>query len=185
MLSSFSPDFVDHFKFIVAVSSTTVFIHTLTTCCLTYSCCIFHFFYPGECSFSSGSCSIAHSPTWNQNLWLTQSLSGTISSPGYPASIGQPIQCYWKILVPIGYTIKLSFEVYLLPSSCKYTCLRIYNGLDSSKTLLANLSGGGYAQTFFSSGRSMLLKFEGNSDMTYMGNCKFKASYAGLKTSKV
>ena len=104
--------------------------------------------------------------------------SGTITSPNYPRNYPSNANCVWRITVPPGYRVQLSFSAFNLEShsSCNYDYVELRNGFSSSSPLIAKYCGTS-APTRTANGRSIYVKFRSDGSFTRTG---FRASFVAV-----
>ncbi|XP_075703444.1 procollagen C-endopeptidase enhancer 1 isoform X2 [Rhinoderma darwinii] len=86
--------------------------------------------------------------------------SGYIASEGFPSYYPHNKKCVWKITVPEGHVVILSFRVLDMESdpSCRYDYLNVYNGHDMSSQRLARVCGTFRPGALTSTGSQMMLE---------------------------
>ncbi|KAM3910115.1 procollagen C-endopeptidase enhancer 2-like [Leptodactylus fuscus] len=86
--------------------------------------------------------------------------SGYIGSEGFPSNYPHNKRCVWKITVPEGHVIILSFRLLDMESdpTCRYDYLNIYNGHDTSSQRLARVCGTFRPGALMSTGPKMMLE---------------------------
>ncbi|BHF76112.1 Bone morphoproteintic protein 1 [Sparganum proliferum] len=86
---------------------------------------------------------------------------GNITSPGYPDEYPPRMECDWKIAVPAGFSILLTFSRFeLLPEDdCPYNYLAIYDGPSDSSPLLRRLCGAQMPAPIKSSNNTVTVRF--------------------------
>ncbi|XP_056410151.1 procollagen C-endopeptidase enhancer 1 [Hyla sarda] len=86
--------------------------------------------------------------------------SGYIASEGFPSNYPHNKRCVWKITVPEGHVVILSFRLLDMESdpTCRYDYLNIYNGHDTSSQRLARVCGTFRPGALMSSGPQMMLE---------------------------
>ncbi|CAJ0591062.1 unnamed protein product [Cylicocyclus nassatus] len=87
---------------------------------------------------------------------------GIIYSPGYPDNYANQLDQFYTITVNPGYYIHLTLYDFKTEACCDK--LYIWNGLDTSRPTIANISGDATGQTFSSSGSVLTMLF--NTDIT-------------------
>ncbi|XP_056290732.1 cubilin [Pseudoliparis swirei] len=103
---------------------------------------------------------------------------GYITSPNYPQSYPQNIDCIWVVSAPNGEAVQIDFEedIYIEPTaSCVYDYLELRDGSTTNSDLISRLCGNNRPSTQHSAGSSMLLRFRTDSSVTHKG---FKAKYS-------
>ncbi|XP_073510663.1 procollagen C-endopeptidase enhancer 1 [Phyllobates terribilis] len=86
--------------------------------------------------------------------------SGYIASEGFPSYYPHNKKCVWKITVPEGHVVILSFRVLDMESdpTCRYDYLNIYNGHDTGSQRLARVCGTFRPGALMSTGSQMMLE---------------------------
>ncbi|CAJ0947313.1 unnamed protein product [Ranitomeya imitator] len=84
--------------------------------------------------------------------------SGYIASEGFPSYYPHNKKCVWKITVPEGHVVILSFRVLDMESdpTCRYDYLNIYNGHDTGSQRLARVCGTFRPGALMSTGSQMM-----------------------------
>lgn len=108
--------------------------------------------------------------------------SGTIKSPNYPSNYGNRANCIWKLNVPEGFRIQLTFNSFMVESNsrCKYDSVEIRNGSCTDSPLIGKYCGNTVPPRVTSDGRSLYVKFVSDGSTTYKG---FEASFASVPAS--
>lgn len=86
--------------------------------------------------------------------------SGYIASEGFPSYYPHNKRCVWKITVPEGHVVTLSFRVLDLESdpTCRYDYLNVFNGHDTGSQRLARVCGTFRPGALMSTGSQMMLE---------------------------
>ena len=102
--------------------------------------------------------------------------SGTITSPNYPSNYGSHADCSWRITVPNGFVVRLTFIVFDLESSrnCRYDYVKVE---DTSGSLIGLYCGTKAQFTVSSSGRSLYVRFRSDKNVNKGG---FRASFTAV-----
>nr|XP_020016661.1 cubilin-like [Castor canadensis] len=104
--------------------------------------------------------------------------TGYVTSPNYPASYPQHIDCIWIIAAPPGKSIRLQFEdqfdIEETPN-CTSSYLELRDGVDSNAPVLSKFCGISLPNSQLSSREVMYLRFQSGSSTTHVG---FKAKYS-------
>ncbi|ETN74017.1 CUB domain protein [Necator americanus] len=82
---------------------------------------------------------------------------GIIYSPGYPGDYGNQLNQYYVITVDQGYYIRLTLYDFETEACCDK--LYMWNGVDTTQSTIANVSGDATGQVFSSTGPVMMLLF--------------------------
>ncbi|XP_076296135.1 cubilin [Lasioglossum baleicum] len=93
--------------------------------------------------------------------------SGTISLPTYLNSYHENMQCDWRIQMPVGERIQITWSKFDLESSiaCRFDYIEIYDGPSSESPLLGRFCGSTLPPTLKSNSNVLLVVFK--SDMTF------------------
>ncbi|KAF6769972.1 hypothetical protein AHF37_11429, partial [Paragonimus kellicotti] len=113
--------------------------------------------------------------------------SGTLNSPQYPESYRPSKECVWKIIVPVGYSVALSFHSFQLEKhdTCVYDYLEIRDGLTESAPLLKKLCGSQLPAPIKSTNNVMSVKFVSDSSVEKQGfTATFQKEFDECKTLK-
>ncbi|KAJ8000711.1 hypothetical protein DPEC_G00183190 [Dallia pectoralis] len=104
---------------------------------------------------------------------------GDLLTPGFPEKNYENGALYqWRITVPEGEKIRLTFTSFdLVPEACK-DCVHVYDGHKTGSALLGRFCGGKNPGRVQSSGRTMVVRFKTDATLTSKG---FNATYT--KTS--
>eukprot|EP00057_Strongylocentrotus_purpuratus_P007249 XP_011661723.1 PREDICTED: deleted in malignant brain tumors 1 protein [Strongylocentrotus purpuratus] len=116
---------------------------------------------------------------------LFDSPSGTFTSPYYPGSYDNSMNCEYLIsTTDEQQVVSVTFEFFDLEyhTTCYWDSLTVYDGTSTSDPVLAVLCGNTIPDSLTSSGRSMFLVFKTDSSVTKNG---FSASYQAVVTSMV
>ncbi|TWW74968.1 Procollagen C-endopeptidase enhancer 2 [Takifugu flavidus] len=86
--------------------------------------------------------------------------SGFVGSEGFPNSYKPNSKCTWRITVPEGNVVKLSFRIFNLEadSQCRYDYLDVYNGLSNLVQKLGRFCGTFRPGTLISTTNTMMLE---------------------------
>ncbi|VDK77525.1 unnamed protein product [Dibothriocephalus latus] len=86
---------------------------------------------------------------------------GTITSPGFPSIYLQDKECIWKIQVPAGFSIALTFDTFDLETDkdCSYDYIEIFDGIPFSSPMLQKLCGTDLPNPIWSTSNTMSLHF--------------------------
>lgn len=111
--------------------------------------------------------------------------NGTITVPNYPNNIiPYGIFCAWRITVPAGYRVQLTFEAFRLhkSSQCNDQRLVIRNGNSEFSPLIGRYCGNIKPPIATSSGRSLMLRF-----WSYVrsSNKGFRARYVAVPATTI
>ena len=113
---------------------------------------------------------------------------GAITSPNYPLTYKSNMDCTWKITVPSGKSVRLSFVgTYNLESSCSSSSgynedyVRIRDGSSTTSTSLGKFCGSTKPQPIVTSGRYATVQFKTDSSLQYKG---FYMIYEAVSKSK-
>ena len=104
--------------------------------------------------------------------------SGNFSSPYYPASYPGSWDCYWEILVPSGYRVKLEFHTLDLGTR-GYDNLNIHDGSSSYSPRIGFYDGQYTVCTVYSTGTSLWFRFRAFGHAGYGGK-GFYATYTAV-----
>nr|VZI15898.1 unnamed protein product [Spirometra erinaceieuropaei] len=87
--------------------------------------------------------------------------SGTITSPGYPNDYPPNRECIWRIQVPAGFSIALTFKTFELEDSwgCSNDYVEIYDGLTANSPRLRRLCGSTVPKPVWSTNNTLILRF--------------------------
>ncbi|XP_053576764.1 embryonic protein UVS.2-like [Bombina bombina] len=98
------------------------------------------------------------------------------TSPGYPNFYSSNMHCSYLIKAPAGNKITISFSDFSLESSgyCRYDYVKIYDGDNTSSSLLRTYCGPVNNPSVMSTGNAMLVIFHSDQSTESRG---FKASY--------
>ncbi|KAF7262595.1 hypothetical protein EG68_00126 [Paragonimus skrjabini miyazakii] len=113
--------------------------------------------------------------------------SGTLNSPQYPESYRPSKECVWQIIVPVGYSVALSFHSFQLEKhdTCVYDYLEIRDGLTESAPLLKKLCGSQLPAPIKSTNNVMTVKFVSDSSVEKQGfTATFQKEFDECKTLK-
>nr|VZI15896.1 unnamed protein product [Spirometra erinaceieuropaei] len=110
--------------------------------------------------------------------------NGNISSPDYPNNYPPNSKCIWRIEVPVGFSVLLTFESFDLEeeTDCSFDYLEIFDGSSESSPMLRKLCGSRIPTAVASTKNTLTVKF--NSDN--LGHQKgFKANFKKVIYSEV
>ncbi|KAA3681817.1 uncharacterized protein DEA37_0009101, partial [Paragonimus westermani] len=113
--------------------------------------------------------------------------SGTLNSPQYPESYRPSKECVWQIIVPVGYSVALSFHSFQLEKhdTCVYDYLEVRDGLTESAPLLKKLCGSQLPAPIKSTNNVMTVKFVSDSSVEKQGfTATFQKEFDECKTLK-
>ncbi|XP_052085911.1 MAM and LDL-receptor class A domain-containing protein 2-like [Mytilus californianus] len=101
-------------------------------------------------------------------------LTGSFTSPNYPGRYPNSQNCNYYIVVPIYYTVVLTFTDFITEDCCDY--VNVFDGLTNSDLLLVSLKGDLSAQrkVVKSTANKMLVYFSSDGSLIYPG---FRAIY--------
>jgi hypothetical protein len=125
-----------------------------------------------------GNCSKDFDESWNTNLNLDQSMSGSLTSPGYPSPYPPDIRCYWKITVPYGYRVQLMFSQISLGDTCSTDYIKVKDGLYSFSKSLGKFCKNEASIRIVSTDRRLLVHFQSGKS-SYLGK-GFQAKFSAL-----
>ena len=123
-------------------------------------------------------CSPTAIGTQSFTIKQTSGRPGVIQSPNYPNSYPNNIDCVWKITVPSGRKIKLTFSRLDLQykSLCTADYLELRDGSSSFSSRIGRYCGTSLPSAQYSSGRYMWVKFHSDRSVTRRGfSVKFQA----------
>uniref|UniRef100_A0A0X3NN85 Tolloid-like protein 1 n=1 Tax=Schistocephalus solidus TaxID=70667 RepID=A0A0X3NN85_SCHSO len=102
--------------------------------------------------------------------------TGYITSPGFPANYPPNSRCVWKIKVPTGFSVLLTFQQFDLgdQSDCPYDYIEIRLGSTESSPLLRKLCSSQLPDPVASKTNEMLVIFVSNKFFNHNG---FKANF--------
>ncbi|KAA0194649.1 Metalloendopeptidase [Fasciolopsis buskii] len=112
---------------------------------------------------------------------------GTLTSPNYPEFYRPNKECVWQIIVPVGYSVALTFHSFQLEKhdTCVYDYLEIRDGLTESATLLKKLCGSQLPTPIKSTNNMMYVKFVSDSSVEKQGfTATFQKEFDECKTMK-
>ncbi|BHF76105.1 Bone morphoproteintic protein 1 [Sparganum proliferum] len=86
---------------------------------------------------------------------------GSFASPGYPRSYPPNKECIWRIEVPVGYNVVLTFDSFNLvkAENCTHDYLEIYDGPSQSSSLLRKLCEPDKPESIRSKNNTMTVRF--------------------------
>ena len=110
------------------------------------------------------------------------SRNGTITSPNYPNNYPNRANCAWKITVPLGFRVQLTFDSFRLESNsrCRYDSVQLHNGPSDLSPLIGKYCGAIKPPVASSDGRSMYVRFRSDGSGSYKG---FRASFAAVPST--
>ena len=96
---------------------------------------------------------------------------GTITSPNFPNNYGNDQVCIWRITVPSGSLVQLSFTALELEdhSTCNYDFVEVQNGFGNISPLIGKYCGSTQPPSLTTDGRSIYVKFKSDSSVTFKG----------------
>ncbi|XP_075466102.1 embryonic protein UVS.2-like [Ascaphus truei] len=102
--------------------------------------------------------------------------SRTFTSPGYPITYYDNLDCFFNITAPAGYKIVLNISDFFVENAanCRFDYLSIFDGDNPDSPLLFHSCGENEVPIQVSTGNSMLLYLHSDGDKQEKG---FKASY--------
>ncbi|CAH8432073.1 unnamed protein product [Dicrocoelium dendriticum] len=112
---------------------------------------------------------------------------GTLTSPNYPEFYRSSKECVWQIIVPVGYSVALSFHSFQLEKhdTCVYDYLEIRDGLTESAQLMKKLCGSQLPPPIKSTNNVMFVKFVSDSSVEKQGfTATFQKEFDECKTLK-
>ncbi|XP_029703718.1 procollagen C-endopeptidase enhancer 2 [Takifugu rubripes] len=106
--------------------------------------------------------------------------SGFVGSEGFPNSYKPNSKCTWRITVPEGNVVKLSFRIFNLEadSQCRYDYLDVYNGLSNLVQKLGRFCGTFRPGTLISTTNTMMLEMVTDEETHSQG---FLAYFSAVK----
>ncbi|XP_034033617.1 procollagen C-endopeptidase enhancer a [Thalassophryne amazonica] len=106
--------------------------------------------------------------------------SGFVASEGFPSFYKPNSKCTWRITVPEGNVVMLSFRIFDLEAhaQCRYDYLDIYNGLSESGQKLGRFCGTFRPGALISTTNSMMLQMVSDDETQSRG---FVAYFSGTK----
>lgn len=105
---------------------------------------------------------------------------GIITTPNYPDNYPNNANCVWKITVPAGFCVQLTFNSFQLENDrpwCNYDSVQVKNGPTNQSPLIGKFCGSIKPPVVTSSGRSMYMNFTSDETLTYKG---FRARYVAV-----
>ncbi|KAL7058505.1 hypothetical protein AAHC03_016360 [Spirometra sp. Aus1] len=104
---------------------------------------------------------------------------GTFNSPGYPDVYLPNRECTWRIKVPTGFSVNLTFDSFELEEDpdCSFDRLEIYDGPSVSSPKLHSLCGMHISEAILSTSNTMTLTFRTNEREEKQG---FAARFAAV-----
>lgn len=107
---------------------------------------------------------------------------GTISSPSYPNNYSSDLDCAWLLILPIGMTIKITFEDLELEPSCS-DYVTIKNGRSHDSPLIGQYCGNNKPdKAIVSEGHTMLIEFHSDSKNQKKGfKIRYEPSTSGMR----
>ncbi|KAM3183271.1 hypothetical protein ACTXT7_010677 [Hymenolepis weldensis] len=112
---------------------------------------------------------------------------GIITSPSYPEFYKPNKECIWKIVVPAGFSVALTFQSFDIEKhdNCVYDYLEIRDGLSESSPVLKKLCGPTLPTPIKSTNNMMYIKFVSDSSVEKQGfTMKFQKEFDECKTNK-
>ncbi|VDD74489.1 unnamed protein product [Mesocestoides corti] len=112
---------------------------------------------------------------------------GVITSPSYPEFYKPNKECIWKIVVPTGFSVALTFQSFDIEKhdNCVYDYLEIRDGLSESSPVLKKLCGSNLPTPIKSTNNMMYIKFVSDSSVEKQGfTAKFQKEFDECKTNK-
>ena len=105
--------------------------------------------------------------------------NGTVTSPNYPNNYKSNSNCAWRIAVPDGFHISLTFKDFVLESHsrCNYDSVELRNGFNSTSPIIGKYCGSNIPPIAITSGRSLYVKFKTDGSGTRRG---FKAIFTAV-----
>ena len=109
--------------------------------------------------------------------------SGVITSPNYPGNYDSNQRCVWRITVPSGMGVRLSFTSFNLEStsSCNYDYVEIRNGSSGSSPILGKYCGSSTPIVPRAYSGSIFVTFRSDGSNSYKG---FNATFAAINIPK-
>ncbi|XP_017268069.1 procollagen C-endopeptidase enhancer a [Kryptolebias marmoratus] len=106
--------------------------------------------------------------------------SGFVGSEGFPSFYRPNSKCTWRITVPEGNVVTLSFRIFDLEadSQCRYDYLDVYNGHSSSAQKLGRFCGTFRPGSLISTSNTMMLEMVTDAETQSRG---FVAFFSGAK----
>ena len=103
--------------------------------------------------------------------------SGTFTSPNYPSNYGNHENCLWRITVPAGFAVSLTFNDFELENSsnCRYDYVKVEES--GSGSLIGSFCGTRTQFAVTSSGRSLYVRFRSDNNVRRRG---FNASFIAV-----
>ncbi|VEN57932.1 unnamed protein product, partial [Callosobruchus maculatus] len=107
---------------------------------------------------------------------------GFITSPNYPHPYPKNTKCEWLIEVAYGYSVEIEFQELEVESdaSCIYDHIKVYNGMDSTYTLLTTVCSQKRNTVVSTTGNFMFIEFQSDYSLRGRG---FKANYSAIPTT--
>nr|VZI27763.1 unnamed protein product [Spirometra erinaceieuropaei] len=112
---------------------------------------------------------------------------GIITSPSYPEFYKPNKECIWKIVVPVGFSVALTFQSFDIEKhdNCVYDYLEIRDGLSETSPLLKKLCGSNLPTPIKSTNNMMYVRFVSDSSVEKQGfTAKFQKEFDECKTTK-
>ncbi|VDK85931.1 unnamed protein product [Dibothriocephalus latus] len=112
---------------------------------------------------------------------------GIITSPSYPEFYKPNKECIWKIVVPVGFSVALTFQSFDIEKhdNCVYDYLEIRDGLAETSPLLKKLCGSNLPTPIKSTNNMMYVRFVSDSSVEKQGfTAKFQKEFDECKTTK-
>ncbi|BHF63145.1 Bone morphoproteintic protein 1 [Sparganum proliferum] len=110
--------------------------------------------------------------------------NGDISSPDYPNNYPPNSNCIWRIEVPVGFSVLLTFKSFDLEeeTDCRFDYLEIFDGSSECSPKLRRLCGSRIPTAVSSSKNTMTVKFTSDSQVHQKG---FKANFKKVTYSEI
>ncbi|KAM7538912.1 hypothetical protein Aperf_G00000048657 [Anoplocephala perfoliata] len=112
---------------------------------------------------------------------------GFITSPSYPEFYKPNKECIWKIVVPTGFSVALTFLSFDIEKhdNCVYDYLEIRDGISENSPVLKKLCGTPLPTPIKSTNNMMYIKFVSDSSVEKQGfTAKFQKEFDECKTNK-
>ena len=102
--------------------------------------------------------------------------NGTFTSPNYPSNYTNNANCSWRITVPDGFVVRLTFNVFKLEggSNCRYDYVEIR---DSTGSVMGKYCGSNGPFVVMSTGSSLYIRFKSDGTVKKKG---FSASFSAI-----
>ena len=117
-----------------------------------------------------------------ETIYLLNTPSGSIYSPGYPYQYDDNKNCQWLFVAPYLSKVLLYFTAFEVEdnSECRYDSVELFDGRDNSSARLSKSCGSSLPSPVYSSSRYMYMQFKSDSSVTDKG---FVAHYSELSDS--